>query len=86
MSDDKLKYAKEDTSLAKKRTMLAGVRTLLSHIRTSIVILSLAFAFMKLDKNNPIDALTIVLFVLSGVFLIIGVIDFFATKKYVGEI
>ena len=63
--------------------MLAATRTLLSHFRTTAVIISLAFAIMKLNQNEPIDAFTIILFVLSGLFLVMGFVDFFVTKYYI---
>ena len=64
------------TRLSKERTLLAGTRTLLAYIRTSLVCISVAFAFIKLDKNDPIDWFTIVLFVLSGLFLVIGIAEY----------
>jgi len=72
--------------LSKKRTILASRRTLLSYIRTSIVCISLSFAYMKIDKSSPIDAFTIILFCLSGFFLIVGLVDYFLTNKSVNTI
>lgn len=86
MGEEKLHLSKEDTELSKKRTMLSAKRTLLSHVRTALVVLSLAFAFMKLEKEKPIDAFTIILFVLSGVFLIVGIIDYFVEKAQVEKL
>lgn len=72
--------------LSKKRTILASRRTLLAYFRTSIVCISLSFAYMKIDRTNPIDAFTIILFCLSGIFLIVGLIDYFLTNKSVHKI
>lgn len=72
--------------LAKKKTLLSATRTLLSFIRTSVVFLSLALAFIKINKERPIDAVTITLFVLSGIFLVIGIIDFFVCKNLVSNL
>ena len=72
--------------LAKKRTLLAGTRTLLAFVRTAVVCISLAIAIIKLDRNQTIDAFTIGLFVLSGLFLITGIIDFVSVKKQVDKV
>ncbi len=64
------------TLLSLKRTALSCKRTLLSHFRTSLVCLSVAFAFIKLDKENPIDGFTITMIVLSALFLIAGVVEY----------
>ncbi len=74
------------TTLSKERTILAGTRTLLSYIRTSLVCISVAFAFIKLDKNNPIDWLTITLFVFAGIFFALGTIQYLLVRYKVRKI
>ncbi|MGN1223140.1 MAG: DUF202 domain-containing protein [Christensenellales bacterium] len=69
--------------LSEKSTKLAGKRTLLSYIRTSVVCISLAIGFIKLDKEHPFDFATITLFCFAGFFLIFGFIDYFLTVHYI---
>ncbi len=66
--------------LAQKRTKLANIRTFLSYIRTSLLSLSVALAFVKLDKENPLDFYSITLLIFSAIFLIIGLVNFFITN------
>lgn len=68
--------------LNEKNVMLTAFNTLLSFVRTSLVCLSVAFAFMKLDKINPIDFFTVTMFVLSAVVLTWGIIIFVNAKQF----
>ena len=77
---------KKQLDLAKKRTMLACMRTMMSFFRTAVVCLSLAFAFMKLDKEHPIDGFTIALFVISGLVFVWGIVDYFLCKASIDRI
>lgn len=57
----------ETTLLATKRTSLAFIRTSLAFLRTTLACLSVSFAFIKLDKEHPIDAFTISLIIIAGI-------------------
>ena len=72
--------------LSKKSTRLASIRTFLSYIRTALVCLSVAFGFMKIDKNQPIDAFTIILFILSAISIIFGIITIISTNNLINKI
>lgn len=72
-------------NLAKERTKLAGVRTSLSFVRTMLVCLSVAFAFMKIDKNKPIDTFTIILFIVSGICFVLAILSYFFVIKHINN-
>ena len=72
-------YAKLQSELSVKRTIMASKRTFLSYISIAVVFVSLACTFIKL--NNKIDVFSIVWFCLSGVFLVLGIVDFVLTLK-----
>ncbi|MFI3228741.1 MAG: DUF202 domain-containing protein [Bacillota bacterium] len=72
--------------LSAKRTTLANKRTFLSYFRTSVGCLSVAFAFIKLHENEPIDPFTIILFVLSGIFMIVGIAETLVVKKEIAKL
>ncbi len=58
--------------LSIKRTKLASIRTLLSYVRTSIVLLSLAAAFVKVGNAEMHDPLIVVTIILAVALLVIG--------------
>ncbi len=58
--------------LSLKRTRLASIRTLLSYIRTSIVLLSLAAAFVKIGNAEVHDPLIVVTIILAVILIVIG--------------
>lgn len=62
------------TNLNAHTAMLASIRTFLSYVRTTLVCFSVAFASMQLNKTHPIDDFTILMFTLSGVFLVLGIL------------
>ena len=72
-------------NLNAKNVILTALNTSLSFVRTALVCLSVAFAFMKIDKTNPIDAFTITMFVLSGIFVVWAVIIYFRAKAFCME-
>ncbi len=72
--------------LAVKRTILSNKRTFMTYFRTSIGCLSVAFAFIKLHEDDPIDPFTICLFVLSGFFMVVGVVETLITKKSINKL
>lgn len=76
----------KNLELAKKRTHLADMRTFLSYVRTSLLSLSVALAFIKLDKEKPLDVYSISLLALSGIILVIGVIQYFITIRSIKDI
>ena len=65
-----------------KNVILTALNTSLSFVRTALVCLSVAFAFMKIDKENPIDAFTIIMFVFSAVFVIWGIVVYVKAKTF----
>lgn len=70
----------ETTLLAIKRTSLSFIRTSLAFLRTTLACLSVSFAFIKLDKNNPIDAFTIILMVIAGICFIGFIYNYIKSK------
>ena len=76
-----IKQSDITTYLAQKRTKLANVRTFLSYIRTALILISAGLAFYKIEKK--IDYITTILFSLSAVVLILGIIHFIVTNVYV---
>lgn len=58
--------------LSLKRTRLASIRTLLSYIRTSIVLLSLAAAFVKIGNAEVHDPLIVVTIIIAVALLVMG--------------
>ena len=66
--------------LALDRTYLANERTLLTYIRTFIGFVSVGAGITKLFTGFWI-VVGYVLFAISPVFLVIGIIHFFITKK-----
>lgn len=71
----------EKVGLSKKRTKLANIRTLLSFIRTSLILVSVAIAFFKLEKK--IDWIFVIFLIFSAIFLFVGIFNYYLTKKQI---
>lgn len=67
--------------LARQRTTLANDRTLLSYIRTSLYFLVSGTALFQVKGLNHIRNFGYVAFILSVIFLVVGIINFFKVKK-----
>ena len=76
-----IKQSDITTHLAEKRTKLANVRTFLSYVRTALILISAGLAFYKIEKK--IDYITTILFSLSAVVLILGIVHFIVTNVYI---
>lgn len=67
--------------LALERTRLANERTLLSYIRSSIYLLLGAVTFIQLEGFETVKWFGYLSLVLSGLFIIIGLIRYYRLKS-----
>ncbi len=81
MENNTTELAQVRTSLASKRTKLANVRTLLSYVRTSLILISVAFAFYKIEKR--VDWVLITFGVLAGAVLVIGIVHSMLVNQFI---
>ncbi len=81
MENNTTELAQIRTSLASKRTKLANVRTFLSYVRTALILVSVAFAFYKIEKR--VDWVIITFGVVAGVVLIIGIIHTMLINQFI---
>ena len=72
--------------LAKKRTELSYQRTSQSYFRTALTCISVAFAFIKLDKKHPFDGFTIFLFVIALACILASILIFTFMKIFFNKI
>lgn len=71
--------------LAVDRTKLANQRTLLSMLRTGLYFEVMGLSVMSLDKLIELRAYAPILFVTGGVFIIVGIINYFRMDKRIGK-
>ena len=67
--------------LAMERTTLANERTLFSYIRTSLYLIVGGIAFLKIKQFDNIKWLSYIIFSISVVLFITGIIRFFRLKN-----
>jgi len=67
--------------LARQRTTLANQRTLLSYIRTSLYFLVSGVALFEVQKLEQVKNLGYLAFILSAIFLIFGIANFYQVKN-----
>ncbi len=71
--------------LALQRTILANQSTFLSFLRTSMYFLMAGLTLQNLFTKGDFIVLEILLFVISGLVLIIGIFNYFTHKKSIRE-
>ncbi len=76
-----MKRVSESASFSLERTLLANERTLLAYIRTAFSSFLLAIVLLKFLNGGLINYLGILFFVLSFVFIVIGVGYYIMRKK-----
>lgn len=67
--------------LALERTLLANERTFFTYIKFSLYLLIAAITIWKVSEFASLSALAYLFVTLSGVFLIIGAVRYFALRK-----
>ena len=67
--------------LAIQRTHLANQATFLSFLRTSMYFLVAGFTIQKLSDHENVEYFEILLFVISALLLLIGVINYWINDK-----
>lgn len=68
-------------SFSLDRTLLANERTLLAYIRTAFSSFLLAIILFKFLEDGLINYLAIVFFVLSAIFISVGILYYLMRKK-----
>lgn len=71
--------------LALQRTILANQSTFLSFLRTSMYFLMAGLTLQNIFTIGDFTVLEILLFVISGLVLIIGIFNYFTHKKSIQE-
>jgi putative membrane protein len=71
--------------LALQRTVLANVRTFLSFLRTSMYFLVAGLSIRSLLHLGDNDPIHIVLYVISGVIFVLGLLAYFRHKKHIRD-
>lgn len=69
--------------LALQRTVLANQSTFLSFLRTSMYFLMAGLTLQNLFQNKKYDFFEILLFIISAVVLVLGIINYFRHKKWI---
>jgi putative membrane protein len=71
--------------LALQRTVLANVRTFLSFLRTSMYFLVAGLSIRSLLHLGENDPIHIVLYVVSGIIFVLGLVTYFRHKKHIRQ-
>lgn len=89
MQDKKDQTVKKELILREKlaiqRTYLANQTTFLSFLRTSMYFLVAGFTIQKLAEHPQARFFETLLFVISGVLLITGIINYFRNHKRINQ-